>query len=353
MNGRLTLSVAPMMERTDRHFRYLMRLVAPKARLYTEMITSEALINGDSRRLLAFDVSEHPVAAQLGGADPGRLACAAKLVAVSGYDEVNLNVGCPSDRVQAGEFGARLMREPERVADCVVAMREASGLPVTVKTRIGVDEDDDYGFLRRLTERVVAAGASTLIVHARKAWLSGLSPKQNREIPPLDYARVHRLKHDFPVLPVVINGGFADEAEVLAQAGRVDGVMLGRAAYHDPLLVGRLDARLTANDEQSIAAPPSLADLLERYVAYMRAEQDNGTPLRAMSRHLFGLYANRPGARRWRRCLADFANTGASADRLPALLTAMPTGTRYNAASGAAAGSRQQGVPAAFRQQAR
>ena len=338
MIGPLTLSVAPMMERTDRHFRYLMRLVAPNARLYTEMITSEALINGDSRRLLAFDASEHPVAAQLGGAEPDRLARAAKLVADDAYDEVNLNVGCPSSRVQAGEFGARLMREPARVADCVAAMREASGLPVTVKTRIGVDEDDDYEILRRLTERVVAAGASTLIVHARKAWLSGLSPKQNREIPPLDYARVYRLKREFPELPVVINGGFTDEADVLAQAGLVDGVMLGRAAYHDPMLVGRLDATLYGSSPATL----SVVEVLDRYVAYMRVEQAGGTPLRAMLRHLVGLYAKQPGARRWRRRLAELANANASADRLLTELTTMPTGTRYNAPTDGPAALQQQ-----------
>lgn len=350
-----------MMERTDRHFRYLMRLAAPRTRLYTEMITSEALINGDSERLLAFDASEHPVAAQLGGADPARLARAARLVAEAGYDEVNLNVGCPSSRVQAGEFGARLMREPERVAACVAAMREASALPVTVKTRIGVDENDDYEILRGLTERVVEAGASMLIVHARKAWLSGLSPKQNREVPPLDYPRVYRLKREFPALPVVINGGFTDEAQVLAQAGRVDGVMLGRAAYHDPMLVGRLDARLygrgaagvDGNDPSHKVAPSlarhdaecvSIANVLERYVAYMKVEQAAGTPLRAMSRHLFGLYANRPGAKRWRRHLAELANANASADQLMLDLATMPSGTRYNA---------QTDAPAAFQRQAR
>lgn len=326
MVERLSLSVAPMMERTDRHFRYLMRLVSPTARLYTEMITSAALARGDAARLLAFDASEHPVAAQLGGCDPAELAAATALVAAAGYDEVNLNVGCPSSRVQAGEFGARLMREPGRVADCVAAMRAASVLPVTVKTRIGVDEDDDYEILRGLTERVVAAGASTVIVHARKAWLSGLSPKQNREIPPLDYLRVYRLKQDFRDLPVVINGGFTTEVEVLAQAGCVDGVMLGRAAYHDPMLVGRLDARLNAG-----LAEPSLPDVVRRYGDYMRSEHANGTPLRAVSRHLSGLYAHRPGARRWRRRLAELTDAESSVDRLLTDLSSMPTGTRYNA----------------------
>jgi tRNA-dihydrouridine synthase A len=320
-----SLSVAPMMERTDRHFRFLMRLIAPHTRLYTEMITSAAILRGDAARLLAFDASEHPVAAQLGGSDPAELAEASRRVAETGYDEINLNVGCPSNRVQAGEFGARLMREPERVAGCVAAMRDASGLPVTVKTRIGVDDDDGYEILRRLTERVVAAGASMLIVHARKAWLQGLSPKQNREIPPLDYPRVWRLKQEFPELPVVINGGFTREEDVLGQAGRVDGVMLGRAAYHDPMLVGRLDASLHGS------ATLPLSKILDRYFNYMRIENDNGTPLRAMSRHLFGLYAHRPGARRWRRRLSELGDAESGLDRLLTELSSMPTGTRYNA----------------------
>jgi tRNA-dihydrouridine synthase A len=326
VNDSFRLSVAPMMDRTDRHFRYLMRLISPHARLYTEMITSAALLRGDAAGLLAFDPSEHPVAAQLGGSDPRALAEAAKLVAGAGYDEVNLNVGCPSSRVQAGEFGARLMLDAGKVADCVAAMRDATALPVTVKTRIGVDDHDDYEVLRGLTERVVEAGAAALIVHARKAWLSGLSPKQNREIPPLNYPRVYRLKAQFPELPVAINGGFTTEQQVLDQFGKVDGVMLGRSAYQDPMLVGRLDATLW-----DTAGAPSAPAIVGRYADYMRAEYDNGTPLRAMSRHLVGLFAHQPGARQWRRRLSELADSATGIDELLANITSMRTGTRYNA----------------------
>jgi len=333
------LSVAPMMERTDRHFRYLMRLVSPNARLYTEMITSQALLKGDARRLLAFDAAEHPVAIQLGGSDPAALESAARLAADAGYDEVNLNVGCPSGRVQAGDFGAKLMLDPGRVADCVAALRGAVDLPVTVKTRIGVDEHDDYEILRGFTARIVEAGAAVLIVHARKAWLKGLSPKQNREIPPLDYPRVYRLKRDFGELPIVINGGFTTERHVLDQIGKVDGVMLGRSAYHDPMLIGRLDRRLCGS------AGPAEADVIGRYAAYMRSELSHGTPLKAMSRHLVGLFANRPGARRWRRCLSGLSPAPEGIDELLAALASMPTGTRYNAGfTGDAAPSSPRGM---------
>ena len=336
MTESFTLSVAPMMERTDRHFRFLMRLVSPGARLYTEMITSAALLHGDARSHLAFDASEHPVAVQLGGCEPAALAAAAKLAAEAGYDEVNLNVGCPSGRVQAGDFGAKLMLDPGRVADCVAAMREGSGLPVTVKTRLGVDEHDDYEVLRGLTERIVAAGVAGLIVHARKAWLKGLSPKQNREIPPLDYARVHRLKQDFSELPIAINGGFTTEQQVLAQRGKVDGVMLGRSAYHDPLLIGRLDHLLFGT-----SSPAPVEVILARYSSYIDRERDNGTPLRAMSRHLVGLIAHRPGARRWRQRLAELQSDGPGIDDLLAELAGMPGGSRYNAGIVAPAAVRQ------------
>ena len=326
MSASLCLSIAPMMERTDRHFRYLMRLVSPNARLYTEMITSAALLHGDAARLLAFDPSEHPLAIQLGGADPAALARAAGLAADAGYDEINLNVGCPSGRVQAGEFGAQLMLEPGRVADCVAAMRAATGLPVTVKTRIGVDEHDDHAVLHELTTRVVDAGIDGLIVHARKAWLKGLSPKQNREVPPLDYARVWRLKSEFPMLPIAINGGFATEAEVLAQRGRVDGVMLGRSAYADPLLIGRLDALL-----YGLNAPASVDEILARFADYMRRELATGTPLKLMSRHLLGLVTHRPGARRWRQRLSAPGDRMDVIEELQAELAGTVTGTRYNA----------------------
>jgi tRNA-dihydrouridine synthase A len=293
------ISVAPMMDRTDRHLRYLLRLLAPRARLYTEMITARALLRGDAERLLRFDAAEHPVALQLGGAEPEELAMAAKLGAAAGYDEINLNVGCPSDRVQAGCFGARLMLEPNRVAECVRAMRAAVDVPVTVKTRLGVDEHDSYEFVRDFVATVAAAGCDTFIVHARKAWLSGLSPKQNREIPPLDYERVHRLKREFPELRIVINGGFVTLEQSLAELAHVDGVMIGRAAYEDSWLLARLDAALCGGEV------PAEADVLARYERYIAQELARGTPLKAMTRHLLGMRSGRAGGRVWRRALGE------------------------------------------------
>ncbi len=284
-----------MMDRTDRHFRYLLRLLAPHARLYTEMITARALLRGDAERLLRFSGVEHPVALQLGGSDPVELAAAARLGEIAGYDEINLNVGCPSDRVQAGCFGAALMLEPRRVADCVMAMREAVRVPVTVKTRLGVDDHDSYEFAHSFIACVAAAGCDTFIVHARKAWLKGLSPKQNREIPPLDYARVHRLKRDFPELCVVINGGLTTVAATLEQLGHVDGVMLGRIAYQDSSLLAEVDARVHGGDAARDAT------VLAHYVRYVAKEIESGTPLKTMTRHLLGMRAGRPGGRQWRR----------------------------------------------------
>jgi tRNA-dihydrouridine synthase A len=288
-----------MMDRTDRHLRYLLRLLAPRARLYTEMITARALLRGDAERLLRFDAAEHPVALQLGGAEPDELAAAARLGAAARYDEINLNVGCPSDRVQAGCFGARLMLEPKRVAECVGAMRAAVGVPVTVKTRLGVDEHDSYAFVRDFVATVAAAGCETFIVHARKAWLSGLSPKQNREIPPLDYERVHRLKREFPELGIVINGGFVTLEQAFPELDHVDGVMIGRAAYEDSWLLARLDARLSGGEV------PAEADVLARYERYIAQELARGTPLKAMTRHLLGMRSGRAGGRVWRRALGE------------------------------------------------
>jgi tRNA-dihydrouridine synthase A len=292
-----------MMDRSDRHFRFLTRSLAPHALLYTEMITARALLRGDAQRLLHFDAAEHPVALQLGGANPEELASAARLGAVAGYDEINLNVGCPSDRVQAACFGAALMLDRARVAACVAAMRGAVDVPVTVKTRLGVDEHDSYEFLTAFVERVAAAGCDRFIVHARKAWLSGLSPKENREIPPLDYPRVHRLKRDFAALRIVINGGLADRATALAQLEHVDGVMLGRAAYQQPWLVADLDREL-----HGARATPALSRVLERYIVYIERELAAGTPLRSMTRHLLGLRTGLPGGRRWRRALSQLAD---------------------------------------------
>ena len=293
-----------MMDRTDRHLRYLLRLMAPRARLYTEMITARALLRGDAARLLEFDEAEHPVALQLGGAEPDELAAAARMGVAAGYDEINLNVGCPSDRVQAGCFGARLMLEPKRVAECVVAMRAAAAVPVTVKTRLGVDESDSYEFARDFVAAVAAAGCGTFIVHARKAWLSGLSPKQNREIPPLDHARVHRLKQELPSLTIVINGGFVGLEQSVAQLECVDGVMIGRAAYENSWLLSRLDAALF---DGAVAGE---GEVLAAYHAYVARELERGTPLRAMTRHLLGMRSGRDGGLHWRRALGQLGDGG-------------------------------------------
>jgi len=240
------------------------------------------------------------VALQLGGGDPALLAQAARHGEAAGYDEINLNVGCPSDRVQSGCFGAALMARPERVAECVAAMADGVGVPVTVKTRLGIDDRDDYEFLHTFVGHVMEAGCRTVIVHARKAWLQGLSPKENREIPPLDYSRVYRLKADYPALEIVINGGLDDEATARAQLAHVDGVMLGRRAYQDPYLLARLDASLFGH-----ARVPPRDSVLAAFMAYLRDECARGTPLKAMTRHLMGIYAGQPGARRWRRLLGE------------------------------------------------
>jgi tRNA-dihydrouridine synthase A len=295
------LCVAPMMDRTDRHLRYLLRLLAPHARLYTEMITARALLHGDAERLLEFAPAEHPVALQLGGSDAEELAHAARIGAAAGYDEINLNCGCPSDRVQAGCFGVALMLDRVRVADCVRAMRAVVDAPVTVKTRLGVDHHDSYEFVRDFVGEVAAAGCETFVVHARKAWLKGLSPKENREIPPLDYGRVHRLKSEFPALTFVLNGGLTSVAACEGELPHVDGVMIGRAAYQDSWLLAHLDARLFAGHA------PTESDVLAAYSSYAASEVARGTPLRAVTRHLLGMRSGRAGGRRWRRELGTLA----------------------------------------------
>jgi tRNA-dihydrouridine synthase A len=293
------LTVAPMMDWTDRHCRYFHRLLSPHARLYTEMVTSAALVRGKQLRLLEHSQQEHPVALQLGGSDPHELAVAARYGMDAGYDEINLNVGCPSDRVQSGRFGACLMREPALVGDCVKAMRDAVDIPVTVKCRIGVDDQDDYADLQHFTETMIAAGVEVLVVHARKAWLQGLSPKENREIPPLDYERVYRLKREFPQLVVVINGGITTVDQVQAHLAQVDGVMLGRAAYHDPYVLALVEAALYGE------SLPAREDVLHRMRPYIEAELARGTALKHISRHLLGLYQGEPGARGFRRRLSE------------------------------------------------
>jgi len=296
------LSVAPMMDWTDRHCRYFHRLLSPRSRLYTEMVTSAALVRGRQLRLLEHSQQEHPVALQLGGSDPRELAQAARFGAEAGYDEINLNVGCPSDRVQSGRFGACLMYEPALVADCVRAMRDAVGIPVTVKCRIGVDDQDDYAGLQHFTEQMLGAGVEVLVVHARKAWLKGLSPKENREVPPLDYERVYRLKREFPQLVVVINGGITSVAQVRGHLAQLDGVMLGRAAYHDPYLLAQIEHELHGEPL------PSRESVLEHLRPYVEAELARGNALKHISRHLLGLYQGEPGARAFRRTISEGAH---------------------------------------------
>ena len=302
MNRRL--SIAPMMDWTDRHCRAFHRTLTSRALLYTEMVTAPAILHGDHQRLLGFDAVEHPVALQLGGSDPDQLAEAARIGAAFGYDEINLNVGCPSDRVQSGRFGACLMREPSLVADCMAAIKEAVEVPATVKCRIGVDDQDPSVSLFETVDACAAAGIDTFIVHARMAWLKGLSPKENRDVPPLDYALVHRLKRERPHLSISINGGITtlDQAETHLEDSEgvaLDGVMLGRAAYHEPAILGQADRRLyssTTPDVDAFAA-------IDRYRPYLAARLAEGVHLAAMTRHMLGVMHGRAGARAFRRIL--------------------------------------------------
>jgi tRNA-dihydrouridine synthase A len=287
-----------MMDWTDRHCRVLHRTLSSRALLYTEMLTTGAVLHGDRARLLAFDAAEHPVALQLGGSDPADLAAAARIGEAEGYDEINLNVGCPSDRVQSGRFGACLMREPELVAECMAALGAAVTVPVTVKCRIGVDDQEPEESLFRLVDLCAAAGVKTFVVHARKAWLKGLSPKENRDVPPLDYPLVHRLKRERPDLTIAINGGLGSLDEALPHLEVMDGVMLGRAAYHTPALLGEVDRRVFGAGEDV-----SPFEAVERYKPYILAELARGTHLAAMTRHMLGLFHGLPGARAWRRVL--------------------------------------------------
>ena len=307
-NQSYLISVAPMMDWTDRHCRYFLRLVAPRVRLYTEMITTAALLHGDRERLLAYHPAEHPLAAQLGGSEPQELARCARWAEQAGFDEINLNVGCPSDRVQSGRFGACLMHEPARVAECVSAMRAAVSVPVTVKCRTGVDERDSYPELVDFVGGLVEAGLSRLIVHARKAWLKGLSPKQNRDIPPLQYPHVYRLKQEFPALPVCINGGIDSAEAVALHLQRVDGVMLGRAAYHDPWLLVSVATRL----DPTRVTPHTRHDVVRAMLPYIEEQLRRGVRLQQIVRHMLGLFQGRPGARAWRRYLSEYAHRDAA-----------------------------------------
>ena len=309
-----------MMDWTDRHCRAFHRVLSARARLYTEMVTALAVLHGDRARLIGFSAAEHPVAVQLGGADPAALAQAARICAEFGYDEVNLNVGCPSDRVQGGNFGACLMRSPALVGDCVAAMKAVVDVPVTVKCRIGIDEQDPEAALDALADAVLAAGADGLVIHARKAWLEGLSPKQNREVPPLDYGRVRRLKARLPDVPVVLNGGIGSLEAGLEQLGAVDGIMLGRAAYQQPDLLLQVDPLLFG---QSAPHADAFA-AVEAFEPYIAAHLAQGGRLHDVTRHMLGLFGGRPGARAYRRHLATEAvRPGAGIDVLRTAVAAV------------------------------
>lgn len=298
------LSVAPMLDWTDQDFRYLCRLISKHTLLYTEMVTTGALLHGDAQRFLAHDPAEYPLALQLGGSDPEALAACVTLGEQAGYQEINLNVGCPSDRVQNGRFGACLMAEPRLVAECVVAMKHTVAIPITVKTRLGIDQHDNYEFLRTFVDAVYQAGVDALILHARKAWLKGLSPKENRDIPPLEYAKVYQIKQEFADLHLDINGGIHTLEEAEEHLQQVDGVMMGRALYHQPYLLAEVDKRIF-NDDRSI---PSQHEIVELMLPYIEMRMQQGRPLKSITRHMLGLFQGLPGARRWRRHLSENAH---------------------------------------------
>ena len=307
------LAIAPMMDRTDRHYRYFMRLISRRVLLYTEMLTTGAILHGDRERLLGYSEVEHPLALQLGGSDPEQLAACTRIAADLGYDEVNLNIGCPSDRVQSARFGACLMAEPALIADCVARMHEEVNIPVTVKTRTGIDQRDSFEDLVEFVRTVSAAGCDTFIIHARKAWLQGLSPNENRDIPPLQYATVYQLKRDFPGLHISINGGFTSLDQIQSQYAMVDGVMIGRAAYHDPYLLADADARIFSDPR----AKPSRSDILDGFISYAMENIERGISLKHMTRHILGLYQGHAGARAFRRHLSEHAHKpGAGIDIL-------------------------------------
>ena len=314
------ISIAPMMDWTDRHCRYFLRLLAPSAQLYTEMITAAAVYHGDKDSLLRFDPSEHPLAVQLGGSDPDLMAHAALECDKRGFDEVNINVGCPSDRVQSGQFGACLMAQPDLVATCFKAMQAECDAPVTIKTRIGIDDNDSYEFVSRFVETIAAAGCKTFILHARIAILEGLSPKDNRTIPPLNYERVYRIKDDYPELNIVLNGGIAELDQVAGMLEHVDGVMIGRQAYHDPCFLAALERRFLSGREM-----PDRRQIARRMVPYIDRELADGERLGRITRHMLGLFAGQPGARAWRRYLSENAyQRGAGPDVVIRALDALP-----------------------------
>ena len=310
-----------MMDWTDRHCRFFLRRITRRALLYTEMVTTGAVLHGDRARLLGFDPSEHPVAVQLGGSDPAALAESARIAEAWGYDEINLNVGCPSDRVQSGRFGACLMAEPELVARLVAAMRAAVRIPVTVKSRIAIDEMEEWPTLERFVRLVSAEGCTRFTIHARKAWLKGLSPKENRDVPPLRYDLVHRLMDEFAHLDIAVNGGIRSLDDAAGQLRRVDGVMIGRAAYETPYLLADVDRRFFG----AAGTPPGRHDVVEAMLAYVEARRAEGVPLSAITRHMLGLFQGLPGARAWRRHLSETAHKpGAGPEVLEAAAALVP-----------------------------
>jgi tRNA-dihydrouridine synthase A len=305
------VSVAPMMDWTDRHCRFFHRSLAPSALLYTEMVTTGAVLHGDLDHLIGFNEAEHPVALQLGGSDPIDLAESARIAQKRGYDEVNLNVGCPSDRVQRGRFGACLMREPALVRDCVSAMQDAVDIPVTVKTRLGVDDDYSYDYFSSFVDAVAQSGCDTFMVHARKAWLSGLSPKENRDVPELRHDWVYRLKSERPDLTIVLNGGITTKAQATQPLELLDGVMLGRAAYHTPWLLAELQQDLF--DAPGVESREQAVEVMTRY---LREQTAMGVPAKKICRHMLGLFQGLPGARRWRRYISEHAHLDPQNDSL-------------------------------------
>ncbi|MDB2438081.1 tRNA dihydrouridine(20/20a) synthase DusA [Hellea sp.] len=306
-NQGFTVSVAPMMDWTDRHCRWFHRRLSARALLYTEMVVADAVIHGDKDYLMSYNPEEHPVALQIGGSDPVKLAKASKVGEQFGYDEININIGCPSDRVQSGRFGACLMAEPDLVAECYDAMANAVEVPVTVKCRLGIDDQNLDETLPEFIEKVSAAGATHFIIHARKAWLKGLSPKENRDVPPLDYGLVHAMKARYPHLEIVLNGGVKTLSEAQAEARGLDGVMLGRAAYHNPWILKDIDAMFYGGSDFTLAREDIVADLID----YAERKQGEDRSTKALIRHIMGLYAGRPGARLWRRTLSEGMATGA------------------------------------------
>ena len=307
---KFTISVAPMMDWTDRHCRWFHRRLSSRALLYTEMVVADAVIHGDKDYLIAFNPEEHPVALQIGGSDPAKLAAASKVGEQFGYDEININIGCPSDRVQSGRFGACLMAEPDLVAECYTAMAEAVDVPVTVKCRLGIDDQNLEETLPEFIEKVSAAGATHFIIHARKAWLKGLSPKENRDVPPLDYALVHAMKARYPHLEICLNGGIKTMAEAKDETQGLDGVMLGRAAYHDPWILREIDELFYGG----AAFKATREDIVQDLIRYTESKQDTDRSTKAIIRHIMGLYAGRPGARLWRRTLSENMSKAKPAD---------------------------------------